>query len=60
MKADDTEILNHIITSKIRKVPGITSTVTLVVIEEQGGSILAFHFVAKSILNIIGIGSVQT
>ncbi len=36
VKADNTEILNHTITSK-RKVPGITSTVTLVVIEEQGG-----------------------
>jgi hypothetical protein len=29
--------LNHTITSKVRKIPGITSTVTLVVIEEQGG-----------------------
>ena len=37
VKADNTEILNHTITSKIRKVPGSTSTVTLVVIEEQGG-----------------------
>ena len=37
VKADNTEILNQTITSKIRKVPGITSTVTLVVIEEQGG-----------------------
>ena len=37
VKTDNTEILNHTITSKIRKVPGITSTVTLVVIEEQGG-----------------------
>ena len=29
--------MNHTITNKIRKVAGITSTVTLVVIEEQGG-----------------------
>jgi hypothetical protein len=28
---------DHTITNKIRKIPGITSTVTLVVIEEQGG-----------------------
>ena len=37
VKSDNTETLNHTITSKIRKVPGITSTVTLVAIEEQGG-----------------------
>jgi DNA-binding Lrp family transcriptional regulator len=37
VKSDNTETLNHTITSKIRRVPGITSTVTLVVIEEQGG-----------------------
>jgi DNA-binding Lrp family transcriptional regulator len=37
VKADNTETLNHTITSRIRRVPGITSTVTLVVIEEQGG-----------------------
>jgi DNA-binding Lrp family transcriptional regulator len=37
VKSDSTETLNHTITSKIRKVPGITSTATLVVIEEQGG-----------------------
>ena len=37
VKSDSTETLNHTITSKIRRVPGITSTVTLVVIEEQGG-----------------------
>jgi DNA-binding Lrp family transcriptional regulator len=37
VKSDNTETLNHTITSKIRKVPGIISTVTLVVIEEQGG-----------------------
>jgi DNA-binding Lrp family transcriptional regulator len=35
--SDNTETLNHTITSKIRKVPGISSTVTSVVIEEQGG-----------------------
>jgi DNA-binding Lrp family transcriptional regulator len=37
VKSDNTETLNHTISSKIRRVPGITSTVTLVVIEEQGG-----------------------
>ena len=37
VKSDNTEALNHTITSKVRKIPGITSTVTLVVIEEQGG-----------------------
>jgi DNA-binding Lrp family transcriptional regulator len=37
VKSDNTESLNHVITSKIRKIQGITSTVTLVVIEEQGG-----------------------
>ncbi len=37
VKSENTEQMNHTITSKIRKVPGITSTVTLVVIEEQGG-----------------------
>ena len=37
VKSDNTETMNHTITSKIRKVAGITSTVTLVVIEEQGG-----------------------
>ncbi|HKG87934.1 MAG TPA: Lrp/AsnC ligand binding domain-containing protein [Nitrososphaeraceae archaeon] len=37
VKADSTQLLNHIITSKIRKTPRITSTVTMVVIEEQGG-----------------------
>ena len=37
VKSDNTETMNHTITNKIRKVPGITSTVTLVVIEEQGG-----------------------
>lgn len=37
VKSENTESMNHAITNKIRKVPGITSTVTLVVIEEQGG-----------------------
>jgi DNA-binding Lrp family transcriptional regulator len=37
VKSDNTETLNHTISSKIRRVPGITSTATLVVIEEQGG-----------------------
>lgn len=37
VKSNDTESMNNTITNKIRKIPGITSTVTLVVIEEQGG-----------------------
>ena len=37
VKSDNTETMNHTVTNKIRKVPGSTSTVTLVVIEEQGG-----------------------
>jgi DNA-binding Lrp family transcriptional regulator len=37
VKSDNTETMNHTITNKIRKVSVITSTVTLVVIEEQGG-----------------------
>ena len=37
VRSCDTESMNNTITNKIRKVPGITSTVTLVVIEEQGG-----------------------
>jgi DNA-binding Lrp family transcriptional regulator len=37
VKADSIELLNHIITRKIRKIPKINSTVTMVVIEEQGG-----------------------
>jgi hypothetical protein len=35
--SDNTQTLNHTMTAKIRKVSGITSTVSLVVIEEQGG-----------------------
>ena len=37
VRSENTEGMNHVITNKIRKIPGITSTVTLVVIEEQGG-----------------------
>ena len=37
VRSNHTESMNNTITNKIRKVPGITSTVTLVVIEEQGG-----------------------
>ena len=37
VRSENTESMNHTITNKIRKIPGITSTVTLVVIEEQGG-----------------------
>ncbi|HUG96736.1 MAG TPA: Lrp/AsnC ligand binding domain-containing protein, partial [Nitrososphaera sp.] len=37
VKSENTESMNHTITRKIRKGPGIPSTVTLVVIEEQGG-----------------------
>jgi DNA-binding Lrp family transcriptional regulator len=37
VKSDTRESLNHIITTKIRKISGITSTVTMIAIEEQGG-----------------------
>jgi DNA-binding Lrp family transcriptional regulator len=37
VKSENTETMNDTITNRIRKIPGITSTVTLVVIEEQGG-----------------------
>jgi DNA-binding Lrp family transcriptional regulator len=37
VKSDNTEEMNHTITNKIRKIPGITSTVTMLVIDEQGG-----------------------
>ncbi len=37
VKSENIEAMNHTITHKIRKIPGITSTVTLLVIEEQGG-----------------------
>jgi DNA-binding Lrp family transcriptional regulator len=37
VKSADMETLNHAVATKIRRIPGITSTMTLVVIEEQGG-----------------------
>jgi DNA-binding Lrp family transcriptional regulator len=37
VKSDTIESLNHTITVKIRRVSGITSTVTMIAIEEQGG-----------------------
>ena len=37
VKSDTSESLNHTITSQIRRISGITSTVTLVVIEAEGG-----------------------
>ena len=37
VKADSTQLLNRLMTTKIRKIPRITSTVTMVVVEEQGG-----------------------
>jgi DNA-binding Lrp family transcriptional regulator len=37
VEADTMESLNHIIIIKIRRISGITSTVTMVVIEAQGG-----------------------
>jgi DNA-binding Lrp family transcriptional regulator len=37
VKSDTMESLNHIILIKIRRISGITSTVTMVVIEAQGG-----------------------
>jgi DNA-binding Lrp family transcriptional regulator len=37
VKSDSTQSLNDVITNRIRKISGITSTVTLVVIEDQGG-----------------------
>lgn len=37
VKSAGMETLNNTITGKIRRIPGITSTMTLVVIEEQGG-----------------------
>jgi DNA-binding Lrp family transcriptional regulator len=36
VKSDSTLSLNDVITNRIRKISGITSTVTLVVIEDQG------------------------
>ena len=37
VKSENIEAMNYTITNKIRKIPGITSTVTLLIIEEQGG-----------------------
>jgi len=37
VKSDSTQSLKNTITNKIRKISGISSTVTLVVIEDQGG-----------------------
>ena len=37
VKSESIEAMNYTITNKIRKIPGITSTVTLLIIEEQGG-----------------------
>jgi DNA-binding Lrp family transcriptional regulator len=37
VKSKDTETMNKVITNTIRKMPGITSTATLIAIEEQGG-----------------------
>jgi DNA-binding Lrp family transcriptional regulator len=37
IKSDFIEAMNHTIKNTIRKIPGITSTVTLLVIEEQSG-----------------------
>jgi DNA-binding Lrp family transcriptional regulator len=37
IKSDFIEAMNHTIKNKIRKIPGITSTITLLVIDEQGG-----------------------
>ena len=63
VKSDNTEALNHTITSKVRKIPGITSTVTLVVIEEQGGKekILDITFASWTYFwNIIYLDDDQT
>jgi DNA-binding Lrp family transcriptional regulator len=37
VKSDSKESMNNTITNKIRKTPRITSTITMIVIEEQGG-----------------------
>jgi DNA-binding Lrp family transcriptional regulator len=37
IKSDTTQSLNDAIIYKIRKIPGITSTVTLIIIDKQGG-----------------------
>jgi DNA-binding Lrp family transcriptional regulator len=37
VKSKDSVAMNAVITNTIRKLPGITSTITLIAIEEQGG-----------------------
>jgi DNA-binding Lrp family transcriptional regulator len=37
VKSDTMESLNHIIITKIRRISGVTSTMTMVAIEAQGG-----------------------
>jgi DNA-binding Lrp family transcriptional regulator len=37
VKSDTRESLDHTITVKIRRISGITSTVTMIAIEDQGG-----------------------
>lgn len=37
VKSKDSEAMNKIITNTIRRLPGVTSTNTLIAIEEQGG-----------------------
>lgn len=37
VKSKDSETMNKVITNIIRRMPGITSTNTLIAIEEQGG-----------------------
>jgi DNA-binding Lrp family transcriptional regulator len=37
VKSDTRKSLSHTITTKIRRISGITSTVTMIAIEDQGG-----------------------
>jgi len=37
VKSKDSETMNRVVTNSIRRMPGITSTNTLIAIEEQGG-----------------------
>jgi DNA-binding Lrp family transcriptional regulator len=37
VKSKDSETMNQVITNTIRRLPDITSTITLIAIEEQGG-----------------------
>lgn len=37
VKSKDSETMNKVITNTIRRLPDITSTITLIAIEEQGG-----------------------